>query len=105
MGLYLIERRDKLENAKQKLAEKHEAAMLHKESRTKLLSKEEAVRFKANNKYRSRKKYKMDRNQVKKSKMMKDCMDFVNRRNRMWHFLKSLLVDCEQIIKRFEHRI
>jgi len=83
--LYLIEKRDKLENAKQKLAQRHEAAKHHKESRTKLLSNEEAVRFKAyNHNNRRNKRYKMNQNAMKKSRMMKDCMDFVNRRNKMF---------------------
>ena len=82
--LYLIDKKDKLESAKQKLAQRHEEAKNQKESRTRLLSNDEARRFKAACNNSRRRRYRMDRNQAKKSKMMKDCRDFVNRRNRMF---------------------
>lgn len=82
--IYLIERKDKLESAKRSLAIKTEQAKCDKQKAT-IFNKEEATAFKQRiHRFNKLKKCRVSSSLSKRNRMMKDCMDFVNRRNRMF---------------------
>ena len=69
---YLIERKDKLESAKRSLLNRSEQEKSDKQQ-ARIFNKDEARAFKQRAKLMNQ-----------RNRMMKDCMDFVNRRNRMF---------------------
>lgn len=84
---YLIKRKRKLESAKSKLLDKTEHESYNK-TQARIFTKNEATAFKQRAKLmnqRNRMRFKSSSSGLsKRNRMMKDCMDFVNRRNRMF---------------------
>lgn len=82
--LYLLERRDKLESAKRKLAMKTEEAKYDKQGAN-ILNKEEATLFKQRiNRYNKSRRCQQSSSGERRNKMMRECMDFARARNRMF---------------------